>query len=147
MSNSDNIKQTNDEETLQSAESTLDAQITLCVGTAETAFKHMQHWPNVTALAGLDRVIDLFQSFVADAQRLKDSGRPATYVRLTDILIDSRAARATCAKTLGALVAADHSDVTKLANHQSAVSKQQKELNDERLKQGQSQAAEIRKLL
>ncbi len=147
MSNSDDIKLADDEETLLSAESTLEAQITLCVGNAETAFKHMQHWPNVTALAGLDRVIDLFQSFITDAQRLKDSGRPATYVRLTKILMDARAARATWAKTLGVLVAADHNDVTKLANHQSAVSKQQKELNNESFKQGQSQAAEIRKLL
>lgn len=147
MSNSDNIKQTDNEEALRSAESTLEAQINLCVGLAETAFKHIQNCPNVSALASVDRTIDLLKSFLADAQRLKDGERPAAHGRLTAILNDVTAARTTWAQTMGVLVAADRSDEKKLAEHQSAVGKQQKELNDERLKQGQSQAAEIRKLL
>lgn len=147
MSNSDNIKLIDDEEALRNAESTLDAQIDLCVGTAKTAFEHVQRWPNVSALAGVDRVIDLLQSFLANAQCLKDSGRPAAHVRLTAILNDVTVARATWAQTMGVLVTADRSDAKKLAEHQSAVSKQQKEWNDERLKQGQSQVAEIGKLL
>lgn len=147
MTNSDNIKPTDDEEALRSAESSLDVEINLCVSIAQTAFKHMQNWPNTSSLAGVDRAIDTLRFFLADAQRLKDGGLPAVHTRLTAILNDVTAARAKWAETLGVLAAADSSDAKKLADHRSAEDKQRKERNDERLKQGQSQADEIKKLL
>jgi hypothetical protein len=147
MSNSDSINVTVDEEALQSAESSLDAQITVCVRLAETALNHIQQWPTVSSLAGVDRTIDLLQFFLAQAERLKDGGRPAVHDRLTKILKDVTDARVTWAQTLGVLVAADRSDAKKITEHQSAVNKQLKEVIDERFKQGQTQAAENRKLL
>ena len=147
MANSADIEQPNDEASLNSVEGTLDGRIDLCVGLAKTAIEHIQRWPHVSALAGLDRAIDTLRFFLADAHRLKDGGRPAAHIRLTAILNDVTAARDKWAQTMGVLVAADISDSKKLAEQQSAIAKQQRETNDERLKQAQSHAAERRKLL
>jgi Na+/phosphate symporter len=147
MSNSDNIKQTDNEDALRSAESALDAQITLCVGIAKTAFEHIQRRPNGSALASVDRAIDLLQSFVANAKRLSDGGRPAAHVRLTAILNDVTMARANWEKTMGVLAAADRSDAKQLTEHRSAIDTLRKVRNNESIKQGKSQAADIRKLL
>lgn len=146
MSNSDNIKQTADE-ALRSDERTLAAQIDLCAGSAQTAFKYALDWPNPSTLAAVDRVINLVKSFLADAQRLKDGGRPDGHARLTAILDDLTKARATLAQTRGNPVAADQSDQAKLVAQQKEGIAQQKEWLEKRRTQWQSQADENKKLL
>lgn len=144
MANSD---MTNDNEALRKDESALDAQISLCAGAAGTAVKHALDWPNVSTLAGVDRHIGLLQFFCVDAQRLKDSGRPATHARLTAILSDITAARDTLARTMGILASADRSDAISLDKSRAELGKQQKKLIDSRIDQAQEQAKEIRKIL
>ena len=143
---SDDIKQPLGEEVLRSAESSLDAQINLCIGTAKTAFEHVQRWPNIGALAAVDRAIDLLQSFLDEAECLKDCGRPAAYARLTAILNDVTAARATWAQTMGVHVAADRLDRDKLLKHKKDMIATQRKWIDERNAKAKAQAEEIRKL-
>lgn len=147
MINWDDVHADNDDEFLRKAECTLEAQIDCCVGLAGAAFEHIRRMPNTTALAGVSRVVDLLDSFFSDAERLKDQGRSAVFERLSAIRKDIADARATWARTLGVLVAADLVDADRLVNHRNAIAKLQKDAHDQRLKQGQAQANDTGKLL
>jgi hypothetical protein len=136
-----------EDQALQKAENALDAQIGLCARLTETAFKHIQQMPNATSLAGVTRALDLLQSFLPEAERLKDKNRPDIHLRLTNLLDDVKAARNTWASTLGILADFDLKDTKKLIGYQAASVAQQKKLNDELFKQEQNHATEVKKLL
>ncbi|KAF0190702.1 MAG: hypothetical protein FD165_2490 [Gammaproteobacteria bacterium] len=147
MSDADKIKTVDDEATLRRAESALDAQIGLCTSAAATAVKHALNWPNAGSLAGVDRAIGLMQALRGEARRLKERGISAPDDRLMAVINDLTAARATLAKTLGVLATADRADAAGLVKTQAELTGQRKNLIDERIDQGQSQANEINKLL
>lgn len=147
MNSSDNDEKMYSEEAMRSEERSLGEQINLCIGLIDTAFRHVQHWPNATSLASADRAIDLLRSFLSSSERLKERGHATVHTRLMDVLKDVTSARAKWAQTIGVLVSADISDATKLAAHELSEIKRNKELNDERFKQGNLHASETRKLL
>lgn len=144
---SDDIEQPLDEEVLRSAESSLDARIDLCIGTAKTALEHVQRLPNISALAGVDRAIDLLQSFLGEAECLKDCGRPAAYARLTSVLNDVTAARATWAQTMGTLLAFDRFDRARLFKNEQDIVAIQKRWIEERNSKAKAQAEGVGRLL
>jgi hypothetical protein len=109
------------EEVLKSVERTLSDQINLCTGMIGTAFEHMKRLPNQTGLLAVDRAIDLLRFFQPQASCLRDCGYPALELRLKAILDDASAARATWAKTIGVLQAADQLDRSRLVQTQREI--------------------------
>ena len=73
---------------------TLSRRVELATQLATTAFNHALNWPNATTLAAVDRSIELLNSFMQDAQRLKMDGRPAVHDRLAAVLVDLTMGRA-----------------------------------------------------
>lgn len=130
---------------LDSQERDLDAEISRAIGLAESAFNRGS--PDVNTHAEVDRVIGLLKFLGSHAQRLKNAGRPDVHARVTAVLADLTAARNTLAQTMRMLVAANSSDAANFAKEQDKWLKQQKELIEKRLAQGQTQANEVRKLL
>lgn len=139
------------EKALDAQHHTLYERITFLVtGSVTVSFNHALQWPHPITLAAVDRSIDLLQSFLAEAQRLKETGRPAAHDRLTAVINDLIAGRTTLSKTAGILAKPDPllaKDRATWINEQKKWEAEQKKWMDERLKQGQNQAAEIRKLL
>lgn len=146
MADTDRIT-TTDDAALQRAENTLDAQIRLCTSSADAAVKQALRQPGATALARVDHTIGLLRTLQVEAKRLQERGRGAAHQRLKAIIDDLTAARATMAKTLGALVAADRTDTAGLADARTGSNQRGRELLDERLDQAQDQASAINNLL
>lgn len=135
------------EEVLQSVERTLAERINLCTGMLGTAFEQMQRLPNQTGLLAVDRAIDLLRFFQPQASCLKDRGYPALQLRLKAILDDASAARATWAKTIGVLQAADQLDRSRLVQTQREISAIHKQWITEYNTKAKERSEEVGKLL
>jgi hypothetical protein len=146
ISNCDDIKLTNvEKDFLASQEQNLNIEINTAIALAKPAFKQM--FPNVSTLAEVDRVIGLLNFLSSHALRLKNSGYPDTHTRVTAILADVTAARATLAKTIGMPSSADRKDAENFRKEEEKWLKQQQEVINNRLAQSQDQGKEFRKLL
>jgi hypothetical protein len=144
--NHEPIELTNFEKSVfERQEQILNTEIDRVIAFVEPAFK--QIFPSTNTLAQVDRAITLLNFLCSHAQRLKNSGRPDTHTRVTAILADITAARATQAKTLGMLGAADRKDAENFRKEEEKWLKQQQEAINGRLEQGQSQSEEFRELL
>jgi hypothetical protein len=142
-----NTPVSSEDQALQTAEDSLNAQINMGTNLAETAFRHIQHMPNASSLAAVTRALDLLKSFLPEAERLSDNHRHAPHMRLAMLLDDVTAARNTWAQTMGILASADLLDARRGISYQAGALARQKKLNEDLFKQKDKHAAEVKKIL
>ena len=130
---------------LDMQEHALNEEINRAVSLAEPVFT--QTWPNISTLAAMDQVIDIFKFLCSHVQRLKNAGRPDTHTRITAILNDLTATRATVTKTVRMLNAADIKDTIENSKTQKEIFAIQKKAINERIAQGQNQSNQNKKVL